>query len=71
MTKEEFRSKYFYKELKCKKCGEPFKRCFPKDSSQSVIDLYTNEDAPVFCDECWENGEMDQLIKQIEEDGKQ
>ena len=63
MTAEEFRSRYFYKDLKCKRCGKTFKRCFPKDSPQSVIDLYTNEDAPVFCDDCWNNYEIEELLK--------
>ena len=64
MTIEEFKSRYLYKDLKCKRCGAIFKRCFPKDSSQSVIDLYTNKDAPVFCDGCWSNYEPEELLKE-------
>lgn len=71
MTIEEFKSRYFYKELKCKRCGEMFKRYFRKNNTpQSVIDMYTREGAPVFCDECWENHNLEELLCSWEnEDG--
>lgn len=59
---EEFRSRYIQVDLKCKRCGEIFKRYFGKDITPGELDLYTREGAPVFCDECLENYTLEELL---------
>ena len=68
MTAEEFKSQYYEIELKCSRCGKPFPRVFRKDSPKEFIDLYTSGENPIYCDECWDNHVMDELLSQIEQD---
>ena len=65
MTKEEFKSKYYDVELKCSTCGKTFRKVFRKDSPKYFVDLYVSGENPNYCDECWENGEMDKLLKKL------